>query len=148
MDYMQEKAKNGFDRDPFLLMTSREHERHMLSSFGLLTPEQAQALPPALDFARPTLPGVGRTARLRAAERRARYLNVLSALLGGLALIVPMIIMKLVPTIACVLITTCGFVISFALAIALLSALRPSEILAVTAGYAAVLVVFVGTTTH
>ncbi|KAK6397065.1 hypothetical protein LTR65_007564 [Meristemomyces frigidus] len=151
MDYMQEKANNGFDNDPFLLMSSKQIERDMMENHGLMQwVEQRQDLPVALDSKHPGLPGVGRTARIHAAQcqnrRIRRKLNMLSALAGGLALIVPMVIMKLVPGKICSLVTTCSFVFGFAVAIALLSDLRPNEILGVTAAYAAVLVVFVGTT--
>ena len=145
MDYMQEKASNGFDHDPFLLMTTKQMEREMMLDSGLITAhEMVDGLPPAFDKSNPALPGVGRTARVHATEARARTINLLCALLGGLALIIPMIIMKLVPTQACVLVTTTSFVLAFALVIALLSGLKPNEVLAVTAAYAAVLVVFVG----
>lgn len=146
MDYMQERAKDGFDSDPFLLMTSRQAERRIMNTYGLLPPELSYRLPEPVDIEHPIMPGVGRTARIHAAQRKVKLYNVLSALLGGLALIVPMVIMKLVPSRICVLVTTCGFVVGFALGVALWSALKHNEILAVTAAYAAVLVVFVGTT--
>lgn len=142
---MHEKARLGFDHDPFLLMTTKQMEREMMLASGLITAhEMADGLPPALDQASPRLPSVGRTARHHATEARARTINLLCALLGGLALIVPMVIMTLVPSRACALVTTTSFVLGFALVIALLSGLKPNEVLAVTAGYAAVLVVFVG----
>ena len=145
MDYMQDKARNGFDHDPFLLMTTKQMEREMMYASGLITPnEMLSSIPPALDRTNPILPGVGRTARFHATETRARTINILCALLGGLALIVPMVIMTLLPSRTSVLVVTCAFVLAFALVIALLSSLRPNEVLAVTAGYAAVLVVFVG----
>ncbi|KAK5111299.1 hypothetical protein LTR85_012194 [Meristemomyces frigidus] len=147
MDYMQEKARSGFDRDPFLLMTSKQSEREMMEGHGLMRGvEQLEYLHLAPDSEKPVLPGVGRTARILAAQSQSRKLNVVSALAGGLALIVPMIIMRLIPGKVCSLVTTSSFVACFAVAIALLSDLRPNEILGVTAAYAAVLVVFVGTT--
>ena len=148
MDYLQEKAKLGFDNDPFLLSTSKQDERRLMNSLCLIPEWLERNVPDVNDRDNPTFPGVGPTARNRAAERDATLYNVLSALFGGLALIVPMIIMKLVPTRTAVLVTTCSFVLGFALAIALWSNLRHNETLAVTAAYAAVLVVFVGTTTH
>lgn len=147
MDYMQEKAHNGFDHDPFLLMTTKQTEREMMFDSGLISPEEMHNdsdLPAALDKDDPILPGVGRTARFHATEAKAKAINTVYALLSALSLIVPMIIMKLVPSQTAVLIVTCAFVLAFALGIALLSTLKPGEVLGVTAGYAAVLVVFVG----
>jgi uncharacterized membrane protein YfcA len=109
-------------------------------------------------------------------ERKARFEGVLGsivgtfitflfALTGGLALIVPMLIMVLSPSKKTSLITTCIFVFVFATALALYSTIitylesysksrgdlfkgsriQGKDILAATAAYAAVLVVFVGT---
>lgn len=141
---MQEKARNGFDNDPFLLMTTKQTEREMMFDSKLFSRDELLALDPAPDVLNPILPGVGRTARFHANEAKARLTNTVYALLSALSLIVPMVIMKLVPSRTAVLIVTCSFVISFALGIALWSTLKPSEVLGVTAGYAAVLVVFVG----
>lgn len=148
MEYMQEKAKLGYDKDPFLLTTAKQDERAMMCSLGLIPKWLQDHVPDANDKDDPILPGLGRTARNHEAERKARIYNVLSALFGGLSLIAPMVVMKLIPTRTCVLVTTCSFVLTFALTIAFWSNLRHNEILAVTAAYAAVLVVFVGTTTH
>lgn len=145
MDYMQEKARNGFDNDPFLLMTTKQMEREMMLDSGLISEQEFKtSLPEAIDKHNPVLPGVGRTARVHATEAKARTINLLCALLGGLALIVPMVIMKLVPWQTSVLVVTCAFVLAFAFVVALLSGLRPNEVLTATAAYAAVLVVFVG----
>lgn len=141
---MQEKARNGFEHDPFLLMTTKQTEREMMFDSNLISRDELLALDPAPDVLNPILPGVGRTARFHASEAKARLTNTVYALLSALSLIVPMVIMNLVPSQAAVLIVTCSFVISFALGVALWSTLRPSEVLGVTAGYAAVLVVFVG----
>ncbi|KAK5126614.1 hypothetical protein LTR85_009548 [Meristemomyces frigidus] len=148
MDYMQEKAANGFDNDPFLLMTSKQMERELMQDHGLLDHlDSHDDLPPSLDEEDPRLPGVGRTARIHAAQLENRFNKLYSALGGGLALIVPMIIMRLeTGTVSC-LVTTSGCVLIFSLVIAYRSNMRPNDILAVTAAYTAVLVVFVGTTT-
>ncbi|KAK4545412.1 hypothetical protein LTR36_002762 [Oleoguttula mirabilis] len=148
MDYMQEKAANGFDNDPFLLMTSKQMERELMQDHGLLDHvDSRDDLPPSLDEEDPRLPGVGRTARIHAAQLENRFNKLYSALGGGLALIVPMIIMRLeTGTVSC-LVTTSSCVLIFSLVIAYRSNMRPNDILAVTAAYTAVLVVFVGTTT-
>lgn len=127
---MQEKARNGFDNDPFLLTSSKQAERNMMRKYGLLD-DLEHGLPLALDSKYPVLSGVGRTARIHAAQSQSRKMNVLSALASGLALIVPMIIMRLVPGKVCSLVTTSSCVGCFAIVVALLSDLRPNEILGV-----------------
>lgn len=70
------------------------------------------------------------------------------ALLGGFALIIPMLVMKLNPTTLTVCLTTTLFVIAAALLLALfMRDTEPKDVLSITAAYAAVLVVFVGTST-
>jgi hypothetical protein len=70
------------------------------------------------------------------------------AVLGGFALIIPMLIMKLYPTTLTVCLTTALFVIVAALLLALfMQDTEPKDVLGITAAYAAVLVVFVGTST-
>ncbi|KAF2687524.1 hypothetical protein K458DRAFT_415749 [Lentithecium fluviatile CBS 122367] len=67
------------------------------------------------------------------------------ALGGGLALIVPMLIMVLHPTQVKSLVVTCVFVIAVAVGLAeFMDTAEPKDIIASVAGYAAVLVVFVG----
>jgi hypothetical protein len=93
--------------------------------------------------------------------------SFLFAFAGGIALIAPMLIMVLHPSRNTSLIVTCVFVFAFALGLALYSTLityvrtrykslkdvvgesdlKAKEILGATAAYAAVLVVFVGTST-
>jgi hypothetical protein len=64
---------------------------------------------------------------------------------GGLSLIVPVIIMANVPGIVSSLVTTCVAMLLFAFGITLRTELNPDQVLGATAAYAAVLVVFVGT---
>jgi hypothetical protein len=72
----------------------------------------------------------------------------LSALVGGFALIVPMLIMKLHPTTLTVCLTTTIAVI-LAASLLVLFGLKssPKDLVGITAAYAAVLVVFVGAST-
>lgn len=60
-------------------------------------------------------------------------------------MIVPMLIMANVPGKVASLMTTCVALLIFVVVIAFLTKLSPNEVLATTAAYAAVLVVFVGT---
>lgn len=76
------------------------------------------------------------------AATRARFIWSIS---GGLLLIVPMLIMALLKNQTASLITTSCAVFIFALAVTGISSASPQELLAATAAYAAVLVVFVGT---
>jgi VIT1/CCC1 family predicted Fe2+/Mn2+ transporter len=100
-----------------------------------------------------------------------KFVDILTSFLfafrGGIALIAPMLIMVLHPSRNTSLIVTCVFVIAFALGLALYSTvityigarygtlkdivgesdLKAKETLGATAAYAAVLVVFVGTST-
>ena len=70
------------------------------------------------------------------------------ALLGGFALIVPMLVMKLYPTTLNVCLTTTLFVFVAAALLAInMGDTGPKDVLGITAAYAAVLVVFVGTST-
>ncbi|RSM14633.1 hypothetical protein CEP52_001164 [Fusarium oligoseptatum] len=68
------------------------------------------------------------------------------AIFGGAALVVPMLIMSLRPSKLTGLLTTSHFVVGVAVALAwFMKDAGPRDILAATAAYAAVLVVFVGT---
>ena len=69
------------------------------------------------------------------------------ALFGGLSLIVPMLIMKLHATLLTQLVTTSVFILAVGVVLAwYMRDAQKRDILAATATYAAVLVVFVGTT--
>ena len=87
-----------------------------------------------------------RTLIRRATDKHSVIRRFLMAAFGGIALLVPMIIMvcldrRTTPS----LIITSLLVLVFAGAIAWGSALGPMDVLSATAAYAAVLVVFVGT---
>ena len=70
------------------------------------------------------------------------------ALFGGVSLIVPMLIMKLHATLLTQLVTTSVFIVAVGVGLAwYMRDAQKRDILAATATYAAVLVVFVGTTT-
>ena len=79
-------------------------------------------------------------------EKIARRFKRFSlAAFSGLALIAPMLIMTLVNRLSCSLATTSIATLFFALLIAHFTSITEQDIVLVTAGYAAVLVVFVGT---
>jgi len=70
--------------------------------------------------------------------------RVIAAICGGALLVAPMLIMAIHPSKTKSLVTSSTFVFVFGLGLAFFSASKVSELLAATAAYAAVLVVFVG----
>ena len=113
-------------------------------------------LPPShiLEILRSTVGNLGfreldRRGRELRTQKRAFTQRILMAMLGGIALIVPMLIMTLLPGRNTALITVC--ITTFALGLVLAFLAKDStgkDVLAATAAYAAVLVVFVGTSTN
>lgn len=99
----------------------------------------------------PTLQGVKRFWDTRSnaakAQKRENYAKrAVMAVIGGAFLVGPMLIMVLHPGLVTSLVTTSACVVVFGLVIALPGLLdKPSDVLSATAAYAAVLVVFVGT---
>lgn len=86
----------------------------------------------------------------RHAEFKMAWERFAFAMLGGLALIVPVLIIVVqttpVPVKALVVISIS--ILSFALSVAMFSKAAPENLLAATAAYAAVLVVFIGNTNN
>ena len=79
------------------------------------------------------------------AAMEALWSRLVMALGGGLALVGPMLIMVLHPTKITALATTSCFVVAVAISLAIfMQDSQPKDVLACTAAYAAVLVVFVG----
>ena len=74
-----------------------------------------------------------------------RFRRISLACFAGIALIGPMILMTLVATLRCSLSTTAVATLLFALLMGYNTSISERDIVVVTAGYAAVLVVFVGT---
>lgn len=142
MDYIQSRATTPMEDDPFHIHTSRSVERELMKEYGLISEQQYQDLPPPTDH---TIYGLRRLAAAKADRKATKSQRLYHALGGGLALVVPMLIMAIVSSTICSLATTSIFVVVFSFVVALGSELKPQEILAVTAAYAAVLVVFVGT---
>jgi hypothetical protein len=150
LEYMQQRAadcgKND-DFDPFYLKSSKQIDRLAMGLVGLIPDHVLPPgdLPPARDFGRPVLPGVPRSVAIKANKSENLALRFSMASAGGLSLIVPVVVMANVPGIICSLVTTCVAMLLFAIGITLGTDLKPDQVLGATAAYAAVLVVFVGT---
>ena len=81
----------------------------------------------------------------KAKAAKALTARIIMAVGGGLALIAPMLIMTLHPTKLTRLLTSSCFIIVVAVALAaFMDTAEPKDIIASTAAYAAVLVIFVG----
>lgn len=135
------------ERDPFYLKSSKHLERLAMKGAGLipdLVLPQGR-LPMARDHDNPQLPGVSRTMAHIASESEQLWVRFGMASAGGLVLIVPMLIMANLETKTASLVTTCIAMLLFAAGITFGTRLKPDQVLGATAAYAAVLVVFVGT---
>jgi hypothetical protein len=147
---MQQRAAesgDNDDNDPFYLKSSKQTDRLAMEQAGLI-PEHvipAGELPIARDYDHPMLPGVARTVAIKANESRYLLLRFSMASAGGLFLIIPMLVMANIPGKTSSLVTTCVAMLLFAFAITFGTDLKADQVLAATAAYAAVLVVFVGT---
>ena len=95
------------------------------------------------------LGGEGRGVRARQSQRRQFLGRLFMAFTGGVFLVVPMLVMVLVDELLASLVITSVFVLAFGLVMALVVE-NPFDVMSRTApaAYAAVLVVFVGTSTR
>lgn len=156
--------------DPFRITTHMELSSKLIEEAGLLTRraiQEAQAAANPGDARLPLLlletldrrskdrlPGISRHAKLRDDRIKEATQRFLWGMGGGLALIGPMVLMVLHKDTLTTLLTSSVSVILFAFAVASISSgllpgtdaidLGPRDVLAATATYAAVLVVFVG----
>ncbi|KAI6790348.1 hypothetical protein KC361_g7966 [Hortaea werneckii] len=148
LDLMREKDKLGYDRDPFLVKSSRALERDVLESSGLIPDHVLPKgeLPLPYDHEHPVLANEngGRHHANKATSKKQRLERFAMASFGGLLIIVPMLIMANVPGKVASLVTSCVAIAIFAALVTLGTKLGPHEVLASVAAYAAVLVVFVG----
>lgn len=147
LDYMEECALRGYDKDPCLLKSSRALDREIMKVVGLIHNHVLPKgdLPMARDTEQPQLLGSSRNRAKRSAFKQKRLLRFAMAASGGLLLVVPMLIMAAVPGKLSSLVTTSVAMLIFATLVTLVTELGPNDVLATTAAYAAVLVVFVGT---
>lgn len=138
MDGHGESAREAATEDDFVMMSSRQLERNILERYGIMATETGSL----------SSGSVQRILSDRKDERTPKSVRFLMAFGGGVAVIAPVAIILFVPGKAVNLITTCAAMVLFAFAIVWVPELRARDVLALTAGYASVLVVFVGTKTQ
>jgi VIT1/CCC1 family predicted Fe2+/Mn2+ transporter len=142
---MREAAAEARDRnwdDPFIITSRTACGRKLISDLGVN--ESPPGVPRDLDY--PVLPGRLRNRDIISQQRHAFILRLGGALIGGIALIGPMLLMLLHKSVVTSLVTTSVSVFAFGLGLALFSKdSMPHDIMVAVAGYAAFLVVFVGT---
>ena len=146
--YMNEFASNNyFMTNPFRVRSSRAMERKIMESTGLLKLHGLSDadLEPPYDALRTRLYSIGsRTPGASGGFVLQRLSRFGYAILGGLLVIVPMLVMTNAQNKISFEATTTVSMLIFAILVTYWTDLLPKEVLAATAGYAAVLVVYVG----
>jgi hypothetical protein len=144
---MAEKRTLDFEKDPFKLVTSKALDSKIMEEADIALPirrDQLRYLQEPYDSDFPQLPGDSRAHIIRQRELEAIVKRFGVALAGGMALLIPMLIMVLHKDLLTTLLTVSVAIVIFSVLIAVYSHQTTSEILTLTAAYAAVLVVFVG----
>jgi VIT1/CCC1 family predicted Fe2+/Mn2+ transporter len=144
---MEQKRTLDFEKDPFKLVTSKALDQKIMEEADIALPlhrEDLRDLRRPYDSANPQLPGDSRARIVHEREAQAIIKRFCVAFVGGMALLIPMIIMVLHKDLLTTLLVVSVSVILFAVLIAIYSHQSPVDILTLTAAYAAVLVVFVG----
>jgi len=149
---MESKYNKAIHQDPFKLVSSHTRDAAILNAHKI--PDLTSRRYPkvrikwrkvASDFARPALLGYSRGYARESAEWKAFTRRLLWTLLGGLSLIGPTLLMVLHGGLRTTLATASACTVAFALVLALFSKESPLTLVGATAGYAAVMVVFIGT---
>lgn len=153
MDKTAAAALDSKDNDPFVITTNTALGRELIRDMAKKLPDSWKQiwgdgayLEPAKDQSHPSLPGHLRNQNITKERHRALVHRMGGAVVGGIALIGPMLLMVLKPLLIVRLVTVSGCVLISGFALALFSRANPREIMGIVAAYAAVLVVFVGTT--
>ena len=169
LDYITACAQRGELDDPFLVTTKKTLHRRLIEEIeadyrsrgddpfrsGLRTEDferfrkdmamlHGGALATPLDDRNVLRFGSTRGLRNRQAALKGYLERLVMAVMGGAFLVAPMLIMVLAPSLVTSLVTTCVFVFAFSLVISFFLE-KAFDVLSATAAYAAVLVVFVGT---
>lgn len=140
-------AKENDEGDMFYLQSSKHFVRLAMEEGGLVPDHVLPAgqLPVARDHEDPQLPGFPKSVANKEADSEQFLMRLTMASHGGMFVIVPMLIMATVPGKIASLVTTVVAMLAFAVGITFKTQLKADQVLAATAAYAAVLVVFVGT---
>ncbi|KAH6635769.1 hypothetical protein F5144DRAFT_545953 [Chaetomium tenue] len=160
--FMMQCHSAGAELDPFILTTRRMPDYELIQKGDIDFRDYAQTLPPEEIFDDyhdlPQFPqrsqtwddvdrtSGGRGARLRQTEWQLFLERLIMAFTGGAFLVGPMLLMVLVNTLVASLATTAVCVLAFGLVMSLVLE-KKFDVLSSTAAYAAVLVVFIGTST-
>lgn len=146
-DLMKETSASAshFKEDPFKIVSSKALNKKLMEDAGILPGPHGAGLQIPQDLHDPELPFGSRASWNRKKEFKEKVTRYLMALLGGSALVGPMILLTLHKSTLTSLLTVSLCVFVFAYLMAYYSDLKPFELLSTTAAYAAVLVVFVGT---
>jgi hypothetical protein len=145
-----EEAGDNPSRDPFIITSTRQLDLCLMNKAGLTHASRhfAKHLQKAIDAGDailPPIPSRTRKNHIRETKVGAFWKRLYMAIFGGFAVVAPMLLMVLYKHILTSLLTTSLAVFLFALAMATFSTANPETLLAAVAAYAAVLVVFVGT---
>lgn len=154
-DYIQSCVDRG-DRDPFILSSSRNLESRFLELELLHIPSHVRESKGEwsnINFHGPVYSADGSRGKLSKEEKFHQTLQrLVMTIVGGAFLVGPMWLMVLQNQMYTTLITTTAFVFGFGFVISIVptfvdgAKLGMETVMSVTAAYAAVLVVFVGTT--
>lgn len=147
MQFIDKFEGHAPEQNPFVMVTTRSLDCEALSDAEMIPKYMTLAgqLPEPLDKGDPQMWGMDKYSVQHKTDKKQVMFRFLVAILGVLAVVLPMIIMVLVPGRTASLVTTSVFAVAFGAGIASVSSFRSTEILAIACAYAAVLVVFVGT---
>jgi len=150
----QQRDDDEFINDPFKMVSSQERDHYIMAGTGLMQKYpmrwgersvRRQMIPYDIDT--PELPRYSRARFKKTRELREVTERLWYGIIGGLALIIPMLVMVLHNTLLTSLLTVSVATLLFAGFCAMSFEVDSPQLVAATAAYAAVLVVFVGTTT-
>ena len=142
LDYLQERAKGHPDNDSFYIISASQIERDILKHAGLIPHHMDPSTPPLSPASDADKPQLGW--QPLPMDTPSKRLRLSVAIAGALSLLIPTLIIVLVPGRAVPLITASVAILVVAVTMGL-STLEIKTVLAVTAGYASVMIVFVGT---
>lgn len=138
LELMESRAQSKTEDDPFLLTTRNVLQAQLLEDAGLADD--------GLDFRPVGLASTHFSSAKRPASASGSWIRRLfMAFTGGFALVAPFIIMLFFAGTLARIITTAGFMVILSIALATGSELAPDRVACITAVYAGLLVIFVGT---